>query len=74
MLKGIILGTICLSIVMFLFNIFITPLFLGTPLKETAHLLFTLITPFNIIKGSLNGLIILLIYKHILKAIKKTTY
>ena len=73
-IKGIILGTICMSVVMFIFNIFMTPLFLKTPLKETVNLLFTLITPFNIIKGALNGLIIYFIHKPILKALKKSSF
>lgn len=72
MLKGIILGTISMSVVMLIFNIFITPLYLGVPLKETVGLLFTLITPFNLIKGALNGIIILILYKPILKALNKT--
>ena len=71
-LKGIILGTISMTIGMFIFNIFMTPLYLKIPLKETINLLFTLITPFNIIKGALNGFIIYLIYKPLLKALRKT--
>ncbi len=72
LLKGIIIGTICMSLVMFVFNIFITPLYLKIELKETVKLLFTLITPFNIIKGSLNGILIFIISKPLLKAIQKS--
>ncbi len=70
-IKGIIIGTITMSIGMFIFNIFMTPLYLKVPLKETLNLLFTLITPFNIIKGALNGFLIYLLYKPLLKALKK---
>ncbi|WP_317366392.1 ECF transporter S component [uncultured Tyzzerella sp.] len=70
-LKGILLGTIFMSLGMFIFNIFITPIYLNVELKETINLLFTLITPFNIIKGALNGFLIFIIYKPLLKAIKK---
>ncbi len=71
-IKGIILGTVLMSIGMFIFNIFITPIYMSVGLKETVKLLFTLITPFNIIKGALNGLLIYILYKPLLKAIKKT--
>lgn len=70
-IKGIILGTIFMTLGMFVFNIFITPIYLNVELKETIKLLFTLITPFNIIKGALNGFLIFIIYKPLLKAIKK---
>lgn len=71
MLKGVILATISMSVVMFVFNIFITPLYLGVPLKETVGLLFTLITPFNLVKGLINGIVILILYKPILKTLNK---
>lgn len=71
-IKGIIFGTILMSISMFLFNIILTPIYLGIPLKDTVNLLFTLVTPFNIIKGALNGFLIYLIYKPLLKAITKS--
>ena len=71
-IKGIITGTILMSLGMFIFNIFITPIYLNVELEETIKLLFTLITPFNIIKGALNGFLIFIIYKPLLKAIRKT--
>lgn len=70
LIKGVIAGTICMSIVMFIFNIFITPLYLKVELKETIRLLFTLITPFNIIKGSLNGFLLIILQKPLIKIIK----
>ncbi len=69
--KGIILGTIFMSINMFIFNVILTPIYLGISLKETMKLLFTLVTPFNIIKGIINGFLIYLIYKPLLKIVKK---
>ena len=71
-LKGIIIGTIFMSLSMFIFNIILTPIYLGVPLKDTVKLLFTLITPFNIIKGAINGFSIFILYKPLLKAIRKT--
>lgn len=73
-IKGIILGTILMSLGMFILNIFITPLYLKVELKETVNLLFTLITPFNIIKGATNGLLIYFLYKPLLKALRKTNF
>lgn len=71
-IKGIILGTISMAVIMFLFNIFITPLYLKVSLKETVNLLFTLITPFNLVKGALNGLLIWILYKPMLKALERS--
>ncbi|WP_250278163.1 ECF transporter S component [[Clostridium] colinum] len=71
-IKGIVLATLCMTIGMFIFNIIITPIYLKIPLAETIKLLFTLVTPFNIIKGAINGFIICIIYKPLLKAIKKS--
>lgn len=71
-IKGVLLGTISMSVAMFLLNIIATPLYLKVPLNETIHLLFTLITPFNIIKGALNGLLIFLLYKPLLNIMQKS--
>lgn len=69
-LKGIVLGTISMAISMFLLNLIFTPIFLKVDIKETIHLLFTFITPFNIIKGGLNGFLIIILYKPLEKAMK----
>lgn len=68
---GVVLGTISASIAMFIFNLIITPIYLGVSIEETVSLLFSLITPFNLVKGAVNGVFILLIYKKVLSIYNK---
>ena len=71
-LVSIFIGTISMSIIMVLFNILITPIYLKTPLEEVLLLLPSLIIPFNIVKGLLNGFLILLLAQPITNALKKS--
>lgn len=72
LLISIFLGTISMCVIMVLFNILLTPLYLGVPLDEVLKLLPALIIPFNIGKGLLNGFLILLLANPILNALKKS--
>lgn len=72
-LFGISLGTISLSIIMFIFNIIITPIYLGVPLADTVSLLFSLITPFNLAKGIINGIFIFVTHKKVINIYNKIT-
>jgi len=66
---GLISGTVSLTIVMLVWNFFITPIYLGIPLEGVKDILFPVILPFNIIKGILNSAIIMLIYKPLVKTL-----
>lgn len=68
---GLISGTIALTLVMLLWNLFITPLYLGIPLEGIKEILLPFILPFNIIKGTLNSAIIMLIYKPLVKTLSR---
>lgn len=69
---SIILATISMTVIMVLFNILISPIYLSVPLDEVLKLLPTLIIPFNIGKGLLNGFLILILLNPIIKALKKS--
>lgn len=71
-LGGVLIGTISLTVSMFIFNMFITPIFVKSSFEETIGLLFSLITPFNIFKGITNGIFILILYKPIVKSLSKS--
>ncbi len=71
-LISIFIATVSMSIIMILFNIIITPIYLLVPLDEVLLLIPSLILPFNLIKGLLNGFLILLLSKPIIKALKKS--
>lgn len=68
---GSILGIILMTISMVLFSLLITPIYLGTSLEEVIALLVPLIIPFNIGKGLLNAVLILVLNKPIIKTLKK---
>ncbi|MFI3231699.1 MAG: hypothetical protein R3Y29_09155 [bacterium] len=56
---------------MFAFNLVVTPIYLNVSLEDTLALLYSLITPFNVVKGIVNGVFIYLVKDPILNALKK---
>ena len=50
---GLALGTVCLTVVMLLWNYLITPLYQGVPREAVAAMLPTIFLPFNLVKGGL---------------------
>lgn len=51
--------------VMMLFNLWITPFYMGVTVKEVAAMLPTLLLPFNLIKCIVNAALVLVLYKPI---------
>ncbi len=75
-LKGAILG-LCVSVitmtaVMMVANLFITPFYMGVSQAEVVDLIPTMLLPFNLVKGTLNAAIVLLLYKPLSRALKKS--
>ena len=69
---GLVSGTILLTVVMVLWNYLVTPIYMGIPRAEVVKLLVPAIMPFNLIKGGIDSAIILLIYKPIVSALRRT--
>lgn len=69
---GLILGTLFTTAVMLLWNYLITPLYMEMPREQIAALLIPAFLPFNLIKGTLNTAIILLIYKPVVSALRRS--
>lgn len=67
---GLGLGMICMTVMMLLWNYFLTPLYMGMPREAVAPLLLPLFLPFNLIKSGLNMAITLLIYKPVVKGLR----
>jgi riboflavin transporter FmnP len=61
---GLVLGTIAMAVVMFFANLVITPLFTGMPIAAVMSLM-PFIMLFNVVKGSINGIVTFLVYKRI---------
>lgn len=68
---GLGIGVVALTVVMLLWNYLLTPLYMGVPRSDVAAMLIPIFLPFNLLKGVLNGLIALLIYKPIVNALRK---
>lgn len=66
------LSTICMTAVMLVCNLIFTPLYMGAPIKAVLEMIPTTLLPFNIIKGILNSAIVMLLYKPITSALRKT--
>lgn len=65
--KGAIISLVCgvivMTCVMLVFNVIITPLFMGTPRSVVVAMLIPVILPFNLAKAGINAIITYLIYK-----------
>jgi Predicted membrane protein len=68
---GLIIGAICATTMMLLWNYLITPLFMNVPRAEVVKLLIPYILPFNLLKNGLNAAFVMLLYKPILNALRK---
>ena len=63
--KALIVGSIVMVIMMCVWNIVFTPLFMGTPRDAVLKMIVPIIIPFNIIKAGVNSFVTFLIYKKI---------
>ncbi|MGI6077950.1 MAG: ECF transporter S component [Fastidiosipilaceae bacterium] len=70
-LLGLLTGVITVSAVMLLWNYIITPIFLNQPRETVVPLLTTAILPFNLLKGSINAGLTLLLYKPIVTGLRR---
>ena len=69
-----VLTVVCVTSVMLLANIFITPLYFQMPTQAVIAMLPTLLLPFNLFKSILNSSIMLLVYKPFTTALKKVGF
>ena len=69
---GLASGVIMLSLVMVLWNYFLTPIFMGIPREAVAAMLLPVFLPFNLIKGGLNAALTIMLYKSVRLALDKS--
>jgi len=69
---GLAAGVVMLSLVMILWNYFLTPVFMGIPRAAVAAMLLPVFLPFNLIKGGLNAAFTVLLYKSVRMALDKS--
>ena len=74
--KNAIIGLVCavifMTVVMLVWNYCITPIYMKVDRSKVVPLLIPAILPFNILKGSVNMALILLVYKPIITALRKS--
>ncbi len=69
--EGLVCGLIGMTIIMVLWNYLVTPIYLGYPREAVVELLLPAIVPFNILKGGINMALVLLLYKHVVNALRR---
>lgn len=70
--SGLVCGVLCQVTVMMLWNYLIAPLYMGYPREEVVKLLWSAFLPFNLLKGTMNALLSLLLWRMMIKSpIKK---
>lgn len=68
---GLGVGSVCMVIVMLLWNALITPLYMGAPREMVMGMLLPVFLPFNALKGVMNSALVLLLYKSIVTQLRK---
>ena len=69
---GLAFGVVFMTAVMILWNYIMTPIFMGVPRQAVVALLLPLFLPFNLISGGINASLTLLLYKPLIKALRKS--
>jgi riboflavin transporter FmnP len=64
-------GVSVMTAIMLVANLFITPLFMGSTVKEVVQMIPTLLLPFNVIKALLNAALVLVLYKPISTTLRR---
>ena len=67
---GLLIGMLCMSASMLIWNYIITPFYMGVPRETVAGMLATVFLPFNLIKSGINAGLALLLYKPIVTALR----
>ena len=69
MILALIFGALVSTLIMLLWNVWFTPIFLGTPTEAVLQMLIPVILPFNLIKTVANGIFAGLLYSVLSKII-----
>lgn len=69
---GLVSGSAVMAIVMLLWNWLITPLYMGVSREAVEALLFSAFLPFNLLKAGFNSAFVLVLYKPLVTALRKT--
>ncbi|MBE6668195.1 MAG: ECF transporter S component [Ruminococcaceae bacterium] len=71
---GLISGIVSVTAVMLVANMLITPYYMGVSADAVIKLIPTMLLPFNLVKATLNGAIVLLLYKPISTVLRRAGF
>ena len=69
---GLVIGVVLMTAAMLLWNYFITPIYMGYPREAVAAMLVPVFLPFNLIKGTINAAVTMLVYKPVSRALQRS--
>lgn len=69
---GLVSGSLAMIGIMLLWNYIMTPIYMGVPREAVLDLFLPLLIPFNAIKAALNSAVVLLLYKGVVTALRKS--
>lgn len=68
---GLVFGTVVMTAFMLLWNFFLAPIYMGCSREAVVKLMLPAFLPFNIIKGVINSVLIMVLYKPIIMTLRK---
>ena len=68
---GLVSGVVSMTAVMLLWNLILTPLYMGTPRADVAAMLIPVFLPFNLLKSMLNSALALLLYRPTVQGLRR---
>ena len=71
---GLISGVFALTAVMMLFNLVVTPFYMGVSVEAVKQLIPALLLPFNLVKATLNAALVMLLYKPVSLLLQRTGF
>ena len=69
---GLIAAVFSMTAIMLLWNYIVTPLYMGVSREMVLSMFMPLLIPFNLLKASLNAALVLLLYKGVVTALRKS--
>lgn len=72
-ISGLILGSVLMVVLMMIWNYVVTPIYYNMPREAVVALMLPGFLPFNVIKALLNALLIMLLYKPIVRILRNTS-
>lgn len=70
---GLLAGSVLMVVLMMIWNYIVTPIYYQMPREAVVALMIPGFLPFNVIKAALNSLLIMILYKPIVKILRSTS-